>query len=91
MIFIFTYPQAHLLKDIINGLKMIVLSGKARNDMIFSRIRYFLGGTLLGAVSAFTFYVSAIYNAAIATSNTEIIVNSVISKFDDKYSSIILT
>mmetsp|Transcript_34074 Transcript_34074/g.62668 ORF Transcript_34074/g.62668 Transcript_34074/m.62668 type:complete len:397 (-) Transcript_34074:283-1473(-) len=71
---------AHLLKDIVNGTKMVVLSGKERHGH-HSRIRYFVGGTLLGAVAMFTFYVSIIYNVAIATSNTEIIVNSVVILF----------
>merc|ERR1712127_217787 len=55
---------AHLLKDIINGSRMVVLSGKDRHH-IATRIRYFFGGTLMGAVSLFTFYVSTIYNDAI--------------------------
>jgi len=71
---------AHLLKDVINGSKMVILSGKARHDNL-TRIKFFLGGTLLSAVASFTFYVSSIYNAAIATSNTEIIFNSVIILF----------
>mmetsp|Transcript_34458 Transcript_34458/g.60582 ORF Transcript_34458/g.60582 Transcript_34458/m.60582 type:complete len:182 (+) Transcript_34458:5970-6515(+) len=71
---------AHLLKDIINGSRMVVLSGKERHD-IPTRIRLFFGGTLLGAVSIFTFYVSSLYNGVIATSNTEIILNSVVILF----------
>mmetsp|Transcript_32639 Transcript_32639/g.68463 ORF Transcript_32639/g.68463 Transcript_32639/m.68463 type:complete len:220 (-) Transcript_32639:46-705(-) len=71
---------AHLLKDVINGTKMVILSGKERHAYR-PRIRFFAGGTLLGAVSLFTFYVSVIYNEAIATSNTEVIVNSVVILF----------
>lgn len=48
---------------------------------MLTRIRFFVGGLLSGSVSLFTFYVSAIYNAAIATSNTEIIVNAVVISF----------
>ena len=71
---------AHLLKDIINGSKMIMLAGKERHT-VHTRMRYFLGGTLLVAVSLFTCYVTTIYNVAIATTNTEIVVNSVIILF----------
>ena len=58
---------AHLLKDAVNGVKMIVLSAKEKQDR-FARMRYFTGGTLLTTVTSFTFYVSTIYNFAIATS-----------------------
>jgi len=71
---------AHVLKDIINGSRMVVLSGKDRL-ILQTRIKFFFGGTLLGAVSLFTFYVSTLYNFAIATSNTEIIMNSVVILF----------
>jgi len=71
---------AHILKDVINGAKVVVLSGKARHS-IPTRIRLFVGGTILVTISVFTFYVSAIYNNAIATSNTEMIVNSVVILF----------
>mmetsp|Transcript_40046 Transcript_40046/g.68319 ORF Transcript_40046/g.68319 Transcript_40046/m.68319 type:complete len:268 (-) Transcript_40046:79-882(-) len=66
----------HLLKDIINGCKMIALASKERQTLN-NRIRFFCGGLLLSFVALFTLYVSAIYNKAIATSNTEIIINSV--------------
>eukprot|EP00581_Thalassiosira_minuscula_P009259 CAMPEP_0183708732 /NCGR_PEP_ID=MMETSP0737-20130205/4938_1 /TAXON_ID=385413 /ORGANISM="Thalassiosira miniscula, Strain CCMP1093" /LENGTH=1678 /DNA_ID=CAMNT_0025936651 /DNA_START=186 /DNA_END=5222 /DNA_ORIENTATION=- len=70
----------HLLKDIINGSKMILLSSKERqtwND----RIRFFCGGLVLNFVALFTLYVSTIYNKAIATSNTEIVMNSIVILF----------
>jgi len=70
----------HLLKDIINGTKMVILSAKERHDLA-TRTRYFIGGTLVTTVTAFTLYVSTIYNVAIATSNTEVIANSVIILF----------
>jgi len=57
----------HLLKDLINGIKMIVLSAKERHETN-TRARYFVGGTLMATVTSFTLYVSTIYNAAIATS-----------------------
>ena len=57
----------HLLKDLINGIKMIVLSAKERHEKN-TRARYFVGGTLMATVTLFTLYVSTIYNAAIATS-----------------------
>ena len=85
---------AHLLKDVIDGAKMIVLSGKAKN-VIQMRIRFFLEGTLLSATSIFTFRASLIYNTAIATSNTEIIVNSVVILFvcdvDELFHDILMT
>merc|ERR1711957_281746 len=70
----------HVLKDIINGMKLVVLSGKRRNDTQ-TRLRFFIGGTLLAALSLFTFYTSVIYNTAIATSDTDIIMNSVVILF----------
>merc|ERR1712032_355741 len=66
----------HVMKDIINGSKLVVLSGKQRN-VIQTRVRFFVGGTLLATLSLFTFYTSIIYNDAIATSDTDIIMNSV--------------
>lgn len=90
----FVLMIAHILKDIINGMKMIVLSGKARNDLQ-TRIRFFVGGTVLFSISLFTFYASVIYNAAIASSNTEIIMNSVVIVFicdvDELFYDILLT
>ena len=57
----------HLLVDIINGVKLVILSAKQRHDWN-TRTRYFIGGTLMVNITAFTLYVSTIYNAAIATS-----------------------
>jgi len=71
---------AYLMKDAINGAKLIVLSAKKRHSSN-TKTRLFFGGTLLASVTSFTFYVSTIYNAAIATSNTDIIVNSVVILF----------
>jgi hypothetical protein len=58
---------AHMLKDGINGLKMIKHSGKQRLGS-HVRIRLFIGGTLVTIITAFTTYVSTMYNMAIATS-----------------------
>jgi hypothetical protein len=58
---------AHLLKDVINGLRMIILSAKQRYNHD-DRLRFFVGGTILTTITLFTFYVSTIYNKAIATS-----------------------
>eukprot|EP00984_Skeletonema_dohrnii_P010978 scaffold4339_cov100-Skeletonema_dohrnii-CCMP3373.AAC.3 len=71
---------ANLAKDMISGSKLIYHSSKVRHPL-GSRIRYFVGGTLLCSITLFALYVSTIYNKAIATSNTEIIVNSVVVLF----------
>lgn len=71
---------AHLLKDLINGLKLLILCGKRRHGL-HSRTRYFVGGTFLTWVALFTLYASTVYNTAIARSNTDIIVNAVIILF----------
>ena len=71
---------AHLSKDLINGLKMVKLSTKEGHHL-HARIRFFIGGTLLCGITSFTLFTSAIYNKAIATSNTEIIMNSVVILF----------
>ncbi len=56
----------YLLKDIIGGVKMVILSAKPRHDIEY-RARFFCGGMLLSAVTLFSMYVSTIYNYAIAT------------------------
>merc|ERR1711957_19510 len=71
---------ANILKDIIDGGKLIILSGKRRNSHLI-RCRLFIGGTVLFMISIYTLYVSVIYNVAIATSNTEMIMNSVVIIF----------
>jgi len=57
----------HLLTDVINGGRMIVLSAKERHSLN-DRVRFFIGGATLITISLFTFFVSTIYNIAIATS-----------------------
>jgi len=71
---------AHLLKDIINGLKLLILCGKRRHSTT-SRMRFFVGGFFLTWISLFTVYASTVYNIAIARSNTDIIINTVIILF----------
>jgi len=70
----------YLMKDVINGFKLVALSAKERHDRN-TQMRYFVGGTLLLVVTIFTFVVSFNYNYAIATSNTELVANSVIILF----------
>lgn len=65
----------HLLKDVINGSKMVMLATREGHSLN-ARIRYFLGGLVLCSVTLFTLFVSTIYNQAIATSNTELIINA---------------
>ncbi|EJK53387.1 hypothetical protein THAOC_27192 [Thalassiosira oceanica] len=67
---------AFLLKDLINGIKMIAYSAKERHTLR-TKLRFFVGGVVLSMITIYIFWVSAIYNHAIATSNTEIIINSV--------------
>ena len=59
--------MAHLLKDGLNGLKMIKHSTKRRLGR-YVKIRLFIGGTIMTLITAFTTYVSTMYNLAIATS-----------------------
>ena len=56
---------AHVLKDIINGLKLLILSGKLRHDRR-SRMQYFIGGFFLTWIPLFAVYASTVYNIAIA-------------------------
>jgi len=76
----FVLMAAFLAKDVISGSKLIYHSARVRHDR-HSRIRYFFGGMILCSITLFAFYVSTVYNKAIATSNTELIVNSVIVLF----------
>ncbi|KAL7544225.1 hypothetical protein ACHAWF_007605 [Thalassiosira exigua] len=71
---------SHMLKDIVSGIRLLVLSGKRRhrrND----RIRFFVGGLILFFVSSFTIFATTVYNLAIARSNTDIIANAVVILF----------
>ena len=71
---------AYLMTDIISGLRLIVLSGKSRHRKL-RRLRFFVGGFCLLFLSAFTVFATAVYNVAIARSNTEILINVVIILF----------
>merc|ERR1712194_564478 len=76
-----------LSKDVICGLKLIILSGKRRQSHS-QRARFFLGGVLLCCINIYTIHASAIYNKATATSDTELIFNSglilFITEIDEK-------
>mmetsp|Transcript_6577 Transcript_6577/g.14322 ORF Transcript_6577/g.14322 Transcript_6577/m.14322 type:complete len:334 (+) Transcript_6577:748-1749(+) len=76
----FILMVAYLMKDFVNGSKLVVLSAKERH-VRDARVRYFVGGTVLTAVTLFTLGVSVIYNYATATSNPELVANSVIILF----------
>ncbi|KAL3797761.1 hypothetical protein ACHAW5_004376 [Stephanodiscus triporus] len=56
----------HLARDVINGFKMITLSAKARHSN-HTRMRFFVGGTILLMITLFAVYASIIYNKATAT------------------------
>jgi len=71
---------AHLLKDIINGSRMIVLSSKGCYPLR-KRLRFFFGGLVFIVLSTFVLFASVVYNERIATSNTELIANAVIILF----------
>jgi len=70
----------HLLTDVVNGSKLIVLSGKGRNPLC-QRFHFFFGGLFLTTAALITMYASTVYNNAIATSNRELIANAVIILF----------
>merc|ERR1712032_1169607 len=82
---------AYLLKDVISGAKMIVYSGKSHP--LRRRAKFFFGGVFLCSVTLFILYASAVYNSVIATSNTDMIVNSVailfIMEVDERFYEIL--
>ena len=65
---------------VIQGSKLIWLSGKSRDSRTKS-LRFFFCGVVLAVASIFTLYASIIYNNAIATTNTDLIANAVIILF----------
>merc|ERR1712032_708603 len=71
---------AFLLKDLISGMKIVILSGKKRQKRA-SRIRFFFGGLCLCCITMYVLYASTIYNLAIAEKDTEVIYNAVIILF----------
>merc|ERR1712194_330898 len=72
---------AHLLKDVIQGSKLIMLSGKTPQFWGKKKWGAFFGGMVLMITSLFVLYASTIYNNAIATTNTDLIANAVIILF----------
>merc|ERR1711957_636961 len=66
-----------LLKDLICGLKMVKLSGKRRHNNSL-RARLFSGGFILCGTTMYVIYASAIYILATATSDTELVTDSVV-------------
>lgn len=76
----------HLSADVINGCKLIVRSASQKHG-IKTRIRCFFGGMLLNIVTFFILFASVLYNQAIATTNTEIVENSVVIR---EYTCVIL-
>jgi len=78
----------HVLADFVNGIKLLVLSG-GQNLSRHRRARVFIGGLCLCFVSSLTVFASVVYNLAIARSNPDIIINSIlilfISDIDEKF------
>eukprot|EP00574_Skeletonema_japonicum_P011307 CAMPEP_0201733486 /NCGR_PEP_ID=MMETSP0593-20130828/31727_1 /ASSEMBLY_ACC=CAM_ASM_000672 /TAXON_ID=267983 /ORGANISM="Skeletonema japonicum, Strain CCMP2506" /LENGTH=374 /DNA_ID=CAMNT_0048226647 /DNA_START=336 /DNA_END=1460 /DNA_ORIENTATION=+ len=72
---------AFLAKDMINGCKLIYHSSRRYDPGPGRRIRYFIGGGGLCSITLFALYVSTVYNNVIASSNTEMILNSVVVLF----------
>jgi len=71
---------SHQLSDFLSGIKLLILAGKQRNSRN-KKLRRFIGGSSLCFISALTVYASTVYNIAIARSNPDIIVNSIIILF----------
>ena len=78
----------------VNGSKLVILSGKARSPSHL-RVKYFIGGLCLILASSFIMFASTVYNMAIATSNTDLVANAVIILFivdiDEMMHSILVT
>lgn len=68
---------AFLFNDFFNGLQLLWLCTKQRHYRLRG-VRYFFGGLVLVLMASYTFYVTYVYNRAIARSNTEIATNCVI-------------
>jgi len=71
----------HLLKDIIQGLKLIMLAASRAIHSWNKKFRFVLGAVTLILPAMFTLFASIIYNNAIATTDTELIANAVIILF----------
>ena len=61
-----------LLADFINGIKLLILSGKPQLER-HARIRLFIGGSCLCFVSSLTLFASTVYNLAIARSTPDLV------------------
>merc|ERR1711935_880509 len=72
---------AHLMKDVIKGSKLIVISSKTRHLATKKSCSVFFGGMIMIITSLFVMYTSIIYNKAIAVTNTDLIANAVIILF----------
>ena len=57
----------YLLKDAINGIKMLKYATKQRHGL-YGRIRLLIGGTVLTLIAMFTTYATILYNSEIASS-----------------------
>ena len=64
-----------LAKDLISGVKLFYLAFSCKNN------RYFAGGFILILVTLMSMWASYKYNRAIATKNTELLMNSVVLLF----------
>ena len=71
---------AHLMVDLVNGTKLFLLCAR-RSHSYHTMIRFFFGGLCLVLITSYTVYASTVYSLAIARSNTDIVVNSVIILF----------
>merc|ERR1712194_720245 len=71
---------AHLLKNVINGTKLVILSIKGKSPL-HQRVKFLFCGLCFIVASTFTVFASTVYNQAIATSNTDLIANAVIILF----------
>jgi len=78
----------HVLADFVNGIKLLILSGGQELSR-HRRIRLFIGGLCLCFVSSLTVFSSVVYNQAIARSDPDIIINSIlilfIAEIDEKF------
>merc|ERR1712194_782129 len=72
---------AHLLKDVIKGLKLVMMPRKKGQFWAKKSLSAFFGGMVMIILSLFVLYASTIYNNAIATTNTDLIANAVIILF----------
>ncbi|KAL7479414.1 hypothetical protein ACHAW6_005154 [Cyclotella cf. meneghiniana] len=70
----------HLLKDLINGSKLVLMSTKTWHHWHW-RIRFFCGGMSLILITTYAIYASTVYNSAIARTNSGLVANAVIILF----------